>query len=166
MWCRISGSIRPLPSWKRLPGRKKTRWNSSATSAAGRAAGTASAVMRWSAARTLGKTARITAVPRPTRRRGTAFPKPCGARRSSGWRISRKPICPWAFPISRSRGGAWAARWCWNFCSTTSPNPNTSCVWIGNRGRLSPKGEHQEGNQDGIYTGRGKPLFLQKLQWP
>ena len=25
MWCRISGSIRPLPSWKRLPGRKKDK---------------------------------------------------------------------------------------------------------------------------------------------
>lgn len=74
----------------------------------------------------LGRTARITAVPRPTRRRGTAFPKPCGARRSSGWRISRKPICPWAFPISRSRGGAWAARWCWNFCSTIWSSRSTS----------------------------------------
>ena len=104
MWCRISGSIRLLPSWKRLPGRKKTRWNSSATSAVGRAAGTASAVMRWSAARTLGKTARITAVPHPTRRRGTAFPKPCGAPAFIGVEDIKETYLPMGFSNFKIEG--------------------------------------------------------------
>ena len=31
----------------------------------------------------------------------------------------RMSICRWDFPTSRSRAGAWAVRWYWNFCSTT-----------------------------------------------
>lgn len=61
--------------------------------------------------------ARSTAAPPRMQRKGIAFPRRWKTRASSGCRILRKRICRWGFPISRSRGGVLAARWCWNFCS-------------------------------------------------
>ena len=54
----------------------------------------------------------------PVRRKATAFPKQCGTPALSEWRTSAAPTCPWAFRSSRSRAGALAVRWCWNFCCT------------------------------------------------
>ena len=66
----------------------------------------------------LESSARSTAARPPVRRKATAFPKQCGTPALSEWRTSAAPICPWAFRSSRSRAGALAVRWCWNFCCT------------------------------------------------
>ena len=62
--------------------------------------------------------ARSTAARPPVRRKATAFPEQCGTPALSEWRTSAAPTCPWAFRSSRSRAGALAVRWCWNFCCT------------------------------------------------
>ena len=71
-----------------------------------------------SAAGIWASSARSTAARPPVRRKATAFPKQCGTPALSEWRTSAAPICPWAFRSSRSRAGALAVRWCWNFCCT------------------------------------------------
>ena len=98
--------------------RRRTSWNFSATSAAGSAAPTGGAATRTSAAGIWASSARSTAARPPVRRRATAFPKQCGTPALSEWRTSEAPTCPWAFRSSRSRAGALAVRWCWNFCCT------------------------------------------------
>ena len=67
---------------------------------------------------TLTGSARSTAARPPVRRKATASPEQCGTPALSEWRTSAAPTCPWAFRSSRSRAGALAVRWCWNFCCT------------------------------------------------
>lgn len=99
--------------------RRKTRWNFSATSAAGSDAGTESAAMRMSAEKISAKPAPNTSVPHRVRRKATASRRRWKIRGLSASGTFRMSICRWDFPTSRSRAGAWAVRWYWNFCSTT-----------------------------------------------
>ena len=107
-----------LRSWTACRSRRRTSWNFSATSAAGSAAPTGGAATRTSAAGIWASSARSTAARPPVRRRATAFPKQCGTPALSERRTSAAPTCPWAFRSSKSRAGALAVRWCWNFCCT------------------------------------------------
>ena len=82
------------------------------------------AAMRPSAAKTLAKPARSTYVPHPVRRRATAFPKQCRAPAFIGTEeICRSLSAYGLFPFQDRRAEAWAARWCWNFCSTIMTKP-------------------------------------------
>lgn len=60
-----------------------------------------------------------TSVPHRVRRKATASRRRWKIRGLSASGTFRMSICRWDFPISRSRAGAWAVRWYWNFCSTT-----------------------------------------------
>lgn len=53
----------------------------------------------------------------PGAQEGYRFSKAMETPGSSALRTSGSAICRWAFPISSWKGAAWAARWCWSFCS-------------------------------------------------
>ena len=108
-----------LESWTVCRRRRKTRWNFSAMSAAGSDAGTESAAMRMSAEKISAKPALTTSVTHRVRRKATASRRRWKIRGLSASGTFRMSICRWDFPTSRSRAGAWAVRWYWNFCSTT-----------------------------------------------
>lgn len=65
------------------------------------------------------KPALTTSVTHRVRRKATASRRRWKIRVLSASGTFRMSICRWDFPTSRSRAGAWAVRWYWNFCSTT-----------------------------------------------
>ena len=82
-------------------------------------AGTESAAMKMSAEKISAKPALTTSVTHRVRRKATASRRRWKIRSLSASGTFRMSICRWDFPTSRSRAGAWAVRWYWNFCSTT-----------------------------------------------
>ena len=108
-----------LEKFNALSPAEKTRWNFSAMSAAGSAAGSGKPATKTSAGKIWGFPAPTTAAPPRTATGVTDSPGQWKIPGLSAPGISTIFTCPWAFPTSKLKDGSWAALCCWNFCCTT-----------------------------------------------